>query len=117
MKNTWVLSIKTSLPKVCESHGDLKTSIYTFDSFDEARAALRKALKKYAFSKNSMFDRKGNIIYFHKYIADLAYDDDMDEYDDFLSPKSSRLWKERSKTFSRAMILSRKLRKVSTPII
>ena len=90
MKNTWVLSIKTSLPEVCENRGDLQTSIYTFDSFDEARTALRKALKKYAFSKNSMFDGKGNIIYFHKYIADLAYDDDMDEYDDFLSPKKLR---------------------------
>ena len=90
MKNTWGLSIKTSLPEVCESHGDLQTSIYTFDSFEEARSALRKVLKKYAFSENSMFDEKGNIIYFHKYIADLAYDDDMDEYDDFLSPKKLR---------------------------
>ena len=49
MKNTWVLSIRTSLPDVCESHGDLQTSIYTFDSFEEARTALRKVLKKYAF--------------------------------------------------------------------
>ena len=90
MKNTWVLSIRTSLPEVCESHGDLQTSIYTFDSFEEARSALRKVLKKYAFSENSMFDGKGNIIHFHKYITDLAYDDDMDEYDDFLSPKKLR---------------------------
>ena len=90
MKNTWVLSIRTSLPEVCESHGDLQTSIYTFDSFEEARSALRKVLKKYTFSENSMFDGKGNIIYFHKYITDLAYDDDMDEYDDFLSPKKLR---------------------------
>ena len=90
MKNTWVLSIRTSLPEICESHGDLHTSIYTFDSFEEARAALRKVLKKYAFSENSMFDGKGNIIYFHKYITDLAYDDDMDEYGDFLSPKKLR---------------------------
>ena len=86
MKNTWVLSIRTSLPEVCESHG-VQTSIYTFNSFEEARSALRKVLKKYAFSENSMFDGKGNIIYLHKYIADLAYDDDMDEYGDFLSPK------------------------------
>ena len=70
MKNTWVLSIRTSLPEICESHGDLHTSIYTFDSFEEARTALRKVLKKYAFSENSMFDGKGNIIYFHNYIAD-----------------------------------------------
>ena len=56
MKNTWVLSIRTSLPEICESHGDLQTSIYTFDSFEEARSALRKVLKKYAFSENSMFN-------------------------------------------------------------
>ena len=55
MKNTWVLSIRTSLPEVCESHG-VQTSIYTFNSFEEARSALRKVLKKYAFSENSMFD-------------------------------------------------------------
>ena len=55
MKNTWVLSIKTSLPKVCESAGELKTHVFTFESFEDARAALRKALKKYTFSKNSMF--------------------------------------------------------------
>ena len=90
MKNTWVLSIRTSLPEVCVSAGKLKTHVFTFESFEDARTALRKALKKYAFSENSMFDEKGNIIYFHKYIADLAYDDDMDEYDDFLSPKKLR---------------------------
>lgn len=90
MKNTWVLSIRTSLPEVCESHGDLQTSYFAFSSFEEACTALRKVLKKYAFSENSMFDGKGNIIYLHKYIADLAYDDDMDEYGDFLSPKKLR---------------------------
>ena len=87
MKNTWVLSIRTSLPEVCESHGDLQTSIYTFDSFEEARTALRKALKKYAFSENSMFDGKGNIIYLHKYIEKRADEDDGDYWDDFLSSK------------------------------
>ena len=53
MKNTWVLSIRTSLPKVCENAGELKTHVFTFESFEDARTALRKALKKYAFSKNS----------------------------------------------------------------
>lgn len=72
MKNTWVLSIRTSLPEVCESHGDLQTSIYTFDSFEEARTALRKVLKKYAFSENSMFDGKGNIIYFKKEVDEFV---------------------------------------------
>ena len=70
MKNTWVLSIRTSLPEVCESHGNLQTSIYAFESFEEARAALRKALKKYAFSKNSMFDGRGHIVHFLKYFDD-----------------------------------------------
>ena len=85
MKNTWVLSIKTSLPKVCESAGELKTHVFTFESFEDARAALRKALKKYAFSKNSMFDGKGNIIYFKKEVDDFVeweqtYDNE--EFDD-----------------------------------
>lgn len=79
MKNTWVLLVKTSLPGTFCNAGELKTNIYTFDCFDEARTALRKMLKKYAFSKNSMFDGKGNIVHLHKYIEDLtAYD-----YSDF----------------------------------
>lgn len=90
MKNTWVLSIRTSLPDVCESHGDLQTSIYTFDSFEEARTALRKVLKKYAFSENSMFDGKGNIVHLRNYIFDLTCDDvdeeDVDYCDDYLDP-------------------------------
>lgn len=88
MKNTWVLSIKTSLPEVCEKRGDLKTSIYTFDSFEEARAALRQALKKYAFSKNSMFDGEGNMIYFKEYVDDFyQFDDDEDYVDSYLTPR------------------------------
>ena len=70
MKNTWVLSIKTSLPEVCENAGELKTHFFTFENFEDARAALRKALKKYAFSKNSMFDGRGHIVHFLKYFED-----------------------------------------------
>ncbi|MBR6603887.1 MAG: hypothetical protein IKK94_07720 [Clostridia bacterium] len=88
MRNTWVLSIKTSLPEVCRSRGDLKTSFFAFESFEEARAALRKVLKKLAYTKNSMFDGKGNIIYFNNYIENLTYDEDSDYYDDdFLTSK------------------------------
>ena len=87
MKNTWVLSIRTSLPEVCENRGELKTSIYTFDSFEEARAALRKVLKKFAFSPNSMFDGKGNIVHLHSYIENATDNEDDDYYDDFLSSK------------------------------
>lgn len=90
MKNTWVLSIKTSLPKVCESAGELKTHIFTFESFEDARTALRKALKKYAFSKNSMFDGRGQIVHLRKYVYDLTLDDVdgeyIDYYDDYLDP-------------------------------
>ena len=70
MKNTWVLSIRTSLPDVCESAGEMKTHVFTFESFEDARAALRKALKKYAFSKNSMFDGRGQIVHLLKYFDD-----------------------------------------------
>ena len=91
MKNTWVLYIKTSLPKVCENAGELKTHVFTFESFEDARAALRKALKKYAFSKNSMFDGRGQIVHLRKYVYDLTLDDidigDEIYYDgDFLDP-------------------------------
>lgn len=90
MKNTWVLSIKTSLPEVCESSGELRTHIFTFESFEDARAALRKALKKYAFSKNSMFDGRGQIVHLRKYVYDLTLDDidgeHIDYYDDYLDP-------------------------------
>ncbi len=87
MENTWVLSIRTSLPEACENRGSLKTSIYTFNSFDEARAALRKVLKKYAFSKNSMFDGKGNMVYLQKYIEKLTDYEDLNFSDDFLTLK------------------------------
>ena len=90
MKNTWVLSIKTSLPEVCKNYGDLKTSIYTFESFDAARVALRKVLNKYAFSENSMFDGKGNIVYLHKYIEKFTDYEDVDFSDDFLTIKKLR---------------------------
>lgn len=39
MKNTWVLLVKTSLPGTCCNAGELKTNIYTFDCFDEARTS------------------------------------------------------------------------------
>ena len=90
MKNPWVLSIRTSLPEVCENAGELKTHVFTFESFEDARAALRKALKKYAFSKNSMFDGRGQIIHLRKYVYNLTLDDvdgeHIDYYDDFLDP-------------------------------
>lgn len=88
MKNTWVLSVKTSLPKSYYTPLDLKTSISSFDNFEEAREALRNILKKYTFSKNRLFDGKGNLIWLSKeikdrkayekeYGSDVEYDDDL----------------------------------------
>lgn len=84
MKNTWVLSIKTSLPGTCSNAGELKTKMFAFDNFEEAKSALRKVLKKYAFSENSMFDGNGNIIYFNKHAED-GLEDEEAYSDDFLT--------------------------------
>ncbi len=58
----WVLSVVTSLPEVCESKDDLKTSFYVFDDFNEARKAMRDKIRSFAFGENAMFDGKGNIL-------------------------------------------------------
>ncbi len=80
MNEVWVLTIKTSLPDVCPDPEDLKTTVEIYDSFEKGRNALRKAVKNYAFTKNSMFDGEGNIIYFQKYI-DKAYVSEQDQGD------------------------------------
>ena len=93
MKEIWVLSVKTSLPKGYLDPRDLKTNITAFESFEEAREALRNALKKYAFSKNRLFDGKGNIIWLNQEIKSLQeYEKEYktnDEYEDELT--SSKL--------------------------
>lgn len=81
MNNTWVVSIKTSLPDVCYNSGELKTKIYLFDCFESARSAVRAILKKLSFSKNTMFDGDGKITHLSKYI-ESAMDSDDEEYDD-----------------------------------
>lgn len=78
MKNVWVLSIKTSLSYACEWGSDLKTETYAFENFEKAREFLRAKLKKFAYSKNSMFDGHGNIIHFKKHL-DNAWEPDDDE--------------------------------------
>ena len=82
MNNTWVVSIKTSLPDVCYNSGELKTKIYLFDCFESARSAVRAILKKLSFSKNTMFDGDGKITHLSKYI-ESAMDSDDEEYDDY----------------------------------
>lgn len=86
MKEVWVLSVKTSLPDVCWNSMNLKTTFSAFDSFEKGREAMRKVLHDLAFSKNSMFDGKGNIIYLKKYLDDAwEPDEDDDVVEDFLT--------------------------------
>ena len=81
MKKLWVLSIRTSLPDECFSKAELKTTFSAFETFEDAKKAMRDAIKGFAFSKNTMFDGNGKIIALDSYIADL------DDYEDegFLS--------------------------------
>lgn len=84
MNEVWLLFVKTSLPHVCRSSGELSVETKVFDSFEKGRDAMRAAVKKLAFSKNSMFDGKGNITKLKEYAMSLegdVYDDDFDILD------------------------------------
>lgn len=61
MRDTWVLTVRTSLPKACENAYGLKLDVYAFESFQEGRDAVRKVMNKFAFAKNKMFDGKGKL--------------------------------------------------------
>lgn len=86
MKEIWVLSVRTSLPDECCSKADLKTSFSAFETFEEARKAMRDTIKGFAFSKNTMFDGDGRITALDKYIG-YMYEDGEDEEccEDFLT--------------------------------
>ncbi len=71
----WVLSVRTSLPDVCCSPEDLKTSFWVFDSFEAGKTAFLQKLKEFAFSENEMFDGDGRIVM-------LSDQRDMAEYDE-----------------------------------
>ena len=47
MKDTWVLTVRTSLPKACENAYGLKLDVYAFESFQEERDRLRQSLLAY----------------------------------------------------------------------
>lgn len=82
MNEIWVLTIKTSLPKACESKADLKLNVSAYESFEVAKQALRKKLNDLAFSSNKMFNGKGGIKEFVKYSKnniDEPYDEDDEE--------------------------------------
>ena len=47
MKDTWVLTVRTSLPKACENVYGLKLDVYASESFQEERDRLRQSLLAY----------------------------------------------------------------------
>ena len=51
MKEIWVLSVRTSLPDECCSKGALKTTFSAFETFPEARKAMRETIKGFALVK------------------------------------------------------------------
>lgn len=72
MKSNWVLTVRTSLPEVCENNDDLKTTSYVFGSFEKARDATRKVLKNLASEDNSMVDEDGNLIYLREFLDEVT---------------------------------------------
>lgn len=59
MKDTWVLTVRTSLPKACENAYGLKLDGYAFESFQEGRDAVRKVMNKFAFANLQDLSRRG----------------------------------------------------------
>ena len=77
MKEIWVLSIRTSLPEVCETANDLKLTVIAYDSFEKGKAAMRDAIKSFAFSRNAMFDGEGGLIQMQNYSDEIGdYEED-----------------------------------------
>ena len=86
MNEIWVMSVRTSLPKVCYSFGDMNLEMQCFDSFEKAKAAFREKLKSFAFTKNAMFDGDGHISYLQKYLQKFAASEaDFDDSDGVLT--------------------------------
>ena len=88
MKEIWVLTIKTSLPKTCRRADEMKTIVSAYDSFEKGRDAMREKIKEYAFSNNKMFDGEGQVIQLNRYINDgLGYfcDNDDEMYDIYIA--------------------------------
>lgn len=88
MNELWVLTVRTSLPHTCESFGDLKLEMLSFDSFEKARAAFREKMKSFAFTKNAMFTCKGQIAYLDKYLNRWAMSDEEYDYREGLLTKA-----------------------------
>lgn len=71
MKSVWTLTVKTSLPDVCESDDDLKVTRKSFETFQSAKCALYEILDELAFTDNAMFDGKGFLKNLFLYIEEV----------------------------------------------
>ena len=87
MDEIWVLSIRTSLPKVCKSLEGMKLTFSAYDSFEKARAAMREAIYKYAFSKNTMFNGAGQIKLLKSYNEEMRVPEEDEDLDGILTPQ------------------------------
>lgn len=70
MKTVWVLNVRTSLPEVYESGRKYKHIREVYGNFDAAKCRVREIIKDFAFADNAMFDGKGYLKYFTRYIED-----------------------------------------------
>ena len=87
MNEIWVLSIRTSLPKVCKSPDDFKVTVSAYDSFEKAKTAMREAIYKYAFSKNTMFNGAGQIKLLKSYNEEMRVPEEDEDLDGILTPQ------------------------------
>lgn len=78
MHDKWKLIDNTSLSRACSGRRKLKTKVFTFDSFDSARTALRSQLREFTFSENAMFDGDGHIIGLTRCLNNIILYDDSD---------------------------------------
>ena len=67
----WRLTIKTSLPEVCETPEDLKVKEEFFENFETAKEKMRETIKDLAFCENVLFDGNGYLKNFVNYISEL----------------------------------------------
>ena len=70
MKTVWILNLRTSLPDVYESGRSYKFIREAYENFDTAKKRVREIIKEFAFADNAMFDGKGYLKYFNRYITD-----------------------------------------------
>lgn len=69
--NAWSVLLRTSLPKVSKSGGDIKIELEVYDNFSEAKQAFLDIMKKYSLEDNAMFDGKGHIKNLENYFNEM----------------------------------------------